>query len=72
MDKVNSIHHTAVHRTVIEAVDTLHNGNVSDFGLWVKKATKLQILDAIEYYSGRYGNRHIIVNYMRRYLEVGR
>jgi hypothetical protein len=54
-----------------EAVETLINGNTSDFNAWVKKARKLDILDSIEY-SVEYGimQRHEIVNKIRNALEV--
>ena len=32
-----------------EAVETLLNGNISEFKKWLKKARKLDMLDAIEY-----------------------
>jgi len=66
---MHSKHWYIVRMTVPEAVDTLHNcltnGGARAFVVWVKHASKLQLLDAIEYHSGRYGNRHIIINYMR-------
>lgn len=34
-----------------EAVETLVNGNVTDFKLWAKYCTKAQILDAILAYA---------------------
>ena len=51
------------------AVDTLENGNISNFKVWLKRASKLEILDAIEY-AQQYGHgRHVIINKMRMYLE---
>lgn len=52
-----------------EAVDTLVNGNFSDFKAWLKRATKLDMLNAVEYYSGNVGGRHYIINLMRSYLS---
>lgn len=52
-----------------EAVDTYVCGNISDFKVWLKKASKLEVLEAIEYYSGNYGNRHILISSMRFYLR---
>jgi hypothetical protein len=51
-----------------EAIDTMINGNLSDFREWLKKAKKIDILDAIEYHQ-QYGKRHEIINRMRNYLE---
>jgi hypothetical protein len=53
-----------------EAVDTYVNGNISDFKEWLKNASALNVLDAVEYYSGNYGQRHLIINIMRFYLEL--
>lgn len=53
----------------MEAIDTLENGNISDFKAWLKRASKKDVLDAIEYYTGNYGQRHMILNRMRVYLE---
>ncbi len=55
--------------TYQEAIDTLLNGNISDFKRWLTRCSKAQMLDAIEYYSSQNGNRHIIINQMRNYLE---
>lgn len=52
-----------------EAIDNYINGNISVFKKWLKRATKLQVLDAIEYYCANYGKRHQIINTMRSYLE---
>jgi len=52
-----------------EAINEYVNGNITRFKAWLKHATKLQMLDAIEYYSGNVGGRHIIINTMRKYLE---
>ena len=54
-----------------EAIDALVNGNISAFKAWLKQAKKMDLLNAIEYYSGNFGNRHIIINTMRAYLEKG-
>lgn len=56
-------------QSTIEAVDTFQNGNISDFKSWLKRAKKKDILDAVEYYTANYGSRHIIINYMRLYLD---
>jgi hypothetical protein len=55
--------------TIENAVNTLINGNKSDFNAWLQKASKLDMLKAIEYYSGNYGKRHEIINRMRIFLE---
>jgi len=51
-----------------EAIDTLINGNIGIFKKWLKRARKIDILDAIEYHQ-IYGKRHEIINRMRSYLE---
>lgn len=51
-----------------EVVDNYINGNISDFKKQIKRMSKLEILDLIEYYSGNVGSRHIIINAMRRAL----
>jgi len=56
--------------TPYEAIDTYINGNISDFKKWLKYAKKSSILDAIEYYSATYGQRHEIINKMQQYLEA--
>ena len=55
--------------STMEAVETLVNGNKSDFRRWVKKAHKLDLLDAIEYYSGNHGGRYQIINTLRNILD---
>jgi hypothetical protein len=50
------------------AVETYVNGNYSDFKAWLKRASKLDILDAIEYHQ-EFGPRHSIINSMRNALE---
>ena len=55
--------------TYQEAIDTYVNGNVSDFQRWLKRAKKVDVLNAIEYYSANYGGRHVIINTMRVMLE---
>jgi len=52
-----------------EAIEEYVNGNITRFKAWLKHATKLQMLDAIEYYSGNVGCRYIIINTIRKYLE---
>jgi len=52
-----------------EAVDTWINGNKTDFRQWLKRAKKLDVLDAIEYYAGNHGSRHEIIYPMREYLK---
>ena len=56
-------------QSTIEAVDTYQNGNISDFKKWLKRASKKDVLDAIEYFTANYGSRHIILNSMRLYLD---
>lgn len=51
-----------------QAVETFVNGNISEFKAWLKKSSKLAMLDAIEYYSGNIGSRHVIITYMRSLL----
>lgn len=53
-----------------EAIKTLHNGNISKFKDWLNKATKLQILRAIECAAedGLFGRKEII-NKMWIYLK---
>lgn len=53
-----------------QAVDTYINGNKSDFKAWLKKSKKLDMLNAIEYYTANYGQRHEIINIMRIYMEA--
>lgn len=50
-------------------LESFENGNISDFKAWIKRASKLDILTIIEVYSSLHGNRHIIINQMRHYLE---
>jgi len=51
-----------------EVVDNYINGNHADFKKQIKRMSKLEILDLIEYYSGNCGSRHIIINAMRKAL----
>lgn len=53
-----------------EAIHTLHNGNHSNFKEWIKDASKVDMLNAIEY-SMTMGifKRHQIINSMRSALE---
>lgn len=51
-----------------ETIETLINGNQSDFKKWLKKCSKLALLDAIEYHQD-FGKRHEIINLMRLYLR---
>ena len=51
-----------------EMVETFTNGNISVFKKWLKGCSKLDMLDAIEYYSGNVGGRHIIITSMRALL----
>ena len=55
-------------KSIEQAMLNLENGNISDFNAWVKRASKLDLLDAIEFYSGEYGQRHKIINRMRSVL----
>jgi hypothetical protein len=53
-----------------EAVDNKINGNISTWKKWLKKAKKVDILNAIEYEHGQYGTqRHNIINDMRFFLD---
>lgn len=54
-----------------EAIHTLHNGNYSDFKAWLKGASKVNMLNAIEYamQEGIF-QRHVIINSMRSALET--
>lgn len=56
-------------KSTMEAVDTYVNGNHSDFNRWLKRCSKLDMLDAVEYYQHLYGNRHMFINAMRNKLE---
>lgn len=56
-------------KSVEKAILDLENGNYSDFKNWLRKTSKLSMLDAIEYYSSLHGNRHMIINTMRNTLE---
>jgi len=38
-------------KSTIEAVETFINGNISTFKTWLKRASKADVLDAIEYYG---------------------
>jgi len=55
--------------TTTEAVETLVNGNISDFKAWVKRSSKLKLLEAIEVASTYGIKRHTFINKMRRILE---
>jgi len=52
-----------------EVIDNYINGNRVDFKKQIKRMTKLEVLDLIEYYSGNVGSRHIIINAMRQALR---
>lgn len=52
-----------------EMIETYYNGNISIFKAWLKRCSKLDMLNAIEYYTGQYGRRDIIINTMRSLLE---
>jgi len=54
--------------SIEKALNDLENGNISDFKSWVKRASKLDILDAIELYASLYEGRHRLINHMRRTL----
>jgi hypothetical protein len=56
-------------KKIMEVVETYANGNISDFKKWLKKCSKLEMLDAIEYYSGNVGGRHLIITSMRAFLS---
>ena len=55
--------------SIERAMLDLYNGNISDFKVWVKRASKLDIINAIEFYSGEYGGRHRIIARLRSALE---
>lgn len=55
-------------KSTIEAVETYVNGNHSDFNKWLKRCSKLDMLDAIEYHQN-FGSRHMFINAMRNKLE---
>lgn len=57
-----------IKKSIEKAMRDLENGNLSDFNAWVKRASKLDILDAIEFYSGQYGQRYIIIDRLRSVL----
>jgi len=57
-----------IKQSIKDALLNLENGNISDFKAWVKRASKLDILDAIELYASIYGGRHRLINHMRRTL----
>lgn len=54
-----------------EAIQTLYNGNHSVFKKWLKGASKVNMLNAIEYamQEGIF-KRHQIINSMRSALEA--
>jgi hypothetical protein len=53
-----------------EVLDSLKNGNISDFKKWLKKATKYQLLQIIEMAFGHgYYKRHEIITLMQLYLQ---
>ena len=55
--------------TVNDAIETYLNGNISDFKKWLKKASKIDILDAIEVATGQYGiPRHQIITTIQNFL----
>ena len=58
----------------IEKLETIWNayvnGNHSDFSAYVKRLTKIGILDLIEYVSGYFGQpRHLVINAIRSGLK---
>jgi len=56
-------------RSAEEAIDTLINGNISDFKKWLKRTSKKDLLNAVEYYGNNYGKRYIIIKIIISYLE---
>lgn len=54
----------------VEAAENYINGNNTIFRNWLKKATKLQMLDCFEHLCG-YGNMpvHQVVAMFRKYLS---
>jgi len=56
---------------ILEAIETKINGNHSNFKAFVKKASKTDVLDAIEIAQGEFGiQRHLFINDMRNILEA--
>ena len=55
--------------TYQEAIDHLINGNTSVFKAWLKRARKLDLVNAIEYYSDNIGKRQTIINTIRALRE---
>ena len=56
-----------------EAIETYHNGNISDFKAWLKKCRKIDILDGITYWTRHYNSKNRetedFIYIMRNYLE---
>ena len=57
-----------MNETFDQILSDIDNGNLSDVRKAVKKLTKLQMLDLIEYAAGRGAPRHITINAMRARL----
>src|SRR4030042_7016596 len=51
-----------------EAIDTMINGNLSDFRAWLRRASKADVLAGGEYYAPTYGHMEEIVRSLRIYL----
>ena len=52
-----------------EAIKQRLYGDISVWHKWIKKAKKIDILNAIEYGQGLGWNRHDSINEIRYYLE---
>jgi len=53
--------------STVYAVDTLINGNITDFKTWLVRCSKLDMLDAIDYAKDTYG--HTIVGHIKKLLR---
>jgi hypothetical protein len=54
----------------LEIIESLKNGNISDFNKWVKQTSKLNLLDMIEFAQGQgFYKRHEIIYIMFSALE---
>ena len=52
-------------------LDNNINGNMSDFRDQIKKLTKIEILDLVEYAQGQRGiARHMMINSLRNNLSI--
>lgn len=56
-------------KSTMQAIDNLRNGKLSEFKNWVRKARKIDLLDAIEFYNGGYGFSYEIKKAIRKCLD---